>query len=645
MAGRAPSEAINIATRHAVFLERLKTHEANKVAALLEDVAAEIRDRLSRVDVTDIGRANMERLISGVEKMLGERFTDYRKATREQLLAIAVDEARFGAREIGAVATNYEPSIPAAAQVRSAALSQPLAVQGAAGGKLLTPFLQRFQSNEIDRITSAMRIGFTQGDTTTQLTQRLLGTRGQQFRDGQLAITERSARAVVRTAISHMSSVAKMEVGKENADIVRGVRIVATLDSRTSTTCQSMDGREYPMDKAPLPPYHPNACLKGTMIETQRGMVPIEDVMVGDMVKTHNNRYRRVYCVMARPHDGMARTLVDNFGSSVSLTNEHPILTKGKGWVEVGDVDAGDVFFYDRNQLSGLGHCSSALVPQAVLTDAHNIVTNVTEELVSYGIFSLSAGVSSSVNLNQCVPDDEVGVVCEDPVLAGVITPDRVNNPTKKRFMLGHVLPECVRDGLSRLNKNITPVDGIIGKHALGGLFAKLSKPDALSFTPVLFHDEGVGFGVSHIDYPWVASTCTQIEECRYTGMVYNLAVEDDETYIANGFVVHNCRTTYTYALDKRFDVLDKGATRASRGADGGEQVPSRETYYSWLKDQPAGFQDEAIGPQRAKLLREGGLSADRFSRLQLDKNFQPLTLERMKELEPLAFDRAGLDA
>ena len=363
MAGRAPSEAINIATRHAVFLERLKTHEANKVAALLEDVAAEIRDRLSRVDITDIGRANMERLIAGVEKMLGERFTDYRKATREQLLAIAVDEARFGAREIGAVATNYEPAIPAAAQVRSAALSQPLAVQGPAGGKLLTPFLQRFQSNEIDRITSAMRIGFTQGDTTTQLTQRLLGTRGQQFRDGQLAITERSARAVVRTAISHMSSVAKMEVGKENADIVRGIRIVATLDSRTSTTCQSMDGREYPMDKAPLPPYHPN------------------------------------------------------------------------------------------------------------------------------------------------------------------------------------------------------------------------------------------------------------------------------------------CRTAYTYALDKRFDVLDRGATRASRGADGGEQVPSRETYYSWLKDQPAAFQDEAIGPQRAKLLREGGLSADRFSRLQLDKNFQPLTLERMRELEPLAFDRSGLDA
>lgn len=103
------------------------------------------------------------------------------------------------------------------------------------------------------------------------------------------------------------------------------------------------------------------------------------------------------------------------------------------------------------------------------------------------------------------------------------------------------------------------------------------------------------------------------------------------------------CRSTTVPVLDEAFDVLDKGATRASKGADGGKQVSASQTYYEWLKTQPASFQDIAIGPTRGKLLRSGGLSAERFAELQLWTNFQPLTLDEMRKLEPTAFTRAGL--
>jgi hypothetical protein len=89
--------------------------------------------------------------------------------------------------------------------------------------------------------------------------------------------------------------------------------------------------------------------------------------------------------------------------------------------------------------------------------------------------------------------------------------------------------------------------------------------------------------------------------------------------------------------------MLDEGATRASKGADGGEQVPASLNYYEWLKTQPSEFQDVALGPTRGELFRKGGLSAERFAELNLGKNFEPLTLEQMKELEPVAFARAGL--
>ena len=50
------------------------------------------------------------------------------------------------------------------------------------------------------------------------------------------------------------------------------------------------------------------------------------------------------------------------------------------------------------------------------------------------------------------------------------------------------------------------------------------------------------------------------------------------------------------------------------------------------------------LGPARGTLLRDGGLSAERFQELRLSRNFEPLTLAEMQRLEPLAFERAGIN-
>lgn len=98
-----------------------------------------------------------------------------------------------------------------------------------------------------------------------------------------------------------------------------------------------------------------------------------------------------------------------------------------------------------------------------------------------------------------------------------------------------------------------------------------------------------------------------------------------------------NCRST-TIPKIKGVDLLSN-TTRASK--DG--QVPANQTYYEWLQSQPASFQDDALGTTRAQLFRDGGLNAKQFAALNLDKNFQPLTLEEMRQKNPSAFDRAGL--
>lgn len=103
-----------------------------------------------------------------------------------------------------------------------------------------------------------------------------------------------------------------------------------------------------------------------------------------------------------------------------------------------------------------------------------------------------------------------------------------------------------------------------------------------------------------------------------------------------------NCRSTTVAKLGPEWDFLDEGATRASSGPNAG-YVDANESYYSWLKRQPSDFQEIALGPTRAKLFRNGGLTADRFAELNLGRNFEPLTLAEMRKIEPGAFSKAGL--
>jgi hypothetical protein len=127
--------------------------------------------------------------------------------------------------------------------------------------------------------------------------------------------------------------------------------------------------------------------------------------------------------------------------------------------------------------------------------------------------------------------------------------------------------------------------------------------------------------------------------EVDYKGKVYNLSVKDDETYICDGFVVHNCRSRTTPILDEDYKWLSKGRTRSAVGGP----VSAQTSYYDWLKRQDNETVKDVLGRDRAKLFLDGGLTNDQFRALQFDKSFMPMTLKEMKKVQPDAFKSAGL--
>lgn len=100
-----------------------------------------------------------------------------------------------------------------------------------------------------------------------------------------------------------------------------------------------------------------------------------------------------------------------------------------------------------------------------------------------------------------------------------------------------------------------------------------------------------------------------------------------------------HCRTSEIPVLKPEFEREIPGSVRPAVGADGVEQVSSKTTYQQWLARQPASFQIDVLGPARYKLFSKGELTLDKF----VNENGRQITLEQLKQLEPRAFERAGL--
>ncbi len=264
-------------TRHQVYIEKVKTGEANQFAAFLKEIDRSIRLRLSGEDLTVLNRARLSKLLSSVRQDMTAIFSNHWDELSGSLADLAEYEAGFEARSLNNVLPDgVETVIPTADQTWAAVRSAPLSVRGADGGKLLEPFVKDFSRNETKRITNAIRQGAFEGLTTSQIIQNVRGTRKNKFKDGLLNITHRNASAIIRTGVQHVSSVARQKTWEQNSDIIQGVQWVSTLDGRTSSQCRSLDGRTFGIDDGPRPPIHIN-CRSTTVAKLNDEFAYLEE--------------------------------------------------------------------------------------------------------------------------------------------------------------------------------------------------------------------------------------------------------------------------------------------------------------------------------------------------------------------------------
>lgn len=255
---RQPEELVHITTRRAVLLERLKSGTVQEFRKFLREMDKSLRERLSKENLTTIAAGRLRALLKDVAEISNDVLGRYNDDLTKSLQNAAPVEARFQAQALEAVvvSSNYETVLPAANQLWAAITTRPLGVRDARGAKLLDAFIRDWKDSEVEAITNQVRQAAFEGMDTQTLIRQIRGNQSSGFRDGTLAQIDRHNGAIVRTALQHVSVVARQETLAQND--IEFVRIIATLDSKTTQICRSMDHRILELAKGPLPPYHVN---------------------------------------------------------------------------------------------------------------------------------------------------------------------------------------------------------------------------------------------------------------------------------------------------------------------------------------------------------------------------------------------------
>ena len=261
-----PRSVLDAMTRHQIYIGRYSTAVANRLIAILNradgDLVAEIIKALDQMPASSVSVARLDGLLKSVRDRLADVYSDINSGLRQDIRQFCGNEAAFGAKIMQQTAQSAAVDVQFAAvsadQVYAAAMARPFQ------GSLLREALAGVEASTAKRVRDAIRMGFVEGRTTSQIVTAIRGTKAAGYADGLLNRSRQDIDALVRTAVNHTSNVARQVMYEENDDILGGWMFVATLDNRTSITCASLNGKTFPVGKGPQPPRHWN-CRSSTV--------------------------------------------------------------------------------------------------------------------------------------------------------------------------------------------------------------------------------------------------------------------------------------------------------------------------------------------------------------------------------------------
>lgn len=254
----------NASTRHAIFVNRFIGSQLKEILPFIERIQRETIAKIKNKNLTELSRFRLNALLvdldgklEAIHKKLGDKFT-------KNMVEFADYEADFSARMF-TKGTNVDFVTPSSRTIQAAVFTAPIVLTD----KTLTieTALRQFSKRKRRELVNVIKDGVVSGKTDADIIADITHT--------TTKIQRNHAASLVRTITNQVSSVARDATMMENRDLVKGYEWVSTLDGRTSSTCQSLDGRKFPMTSTVKPPIHWSC--RSTIIPTVRKKYSVKD--------------------------------------------------------------------------------------------------------------------------------------------------------------------------------------------------------------------------------------------------------------------------------------------------------------------------------------------------------------------------------
>lgn len=259
--------------RHMLYLERLKTQQSREILRFLDnEVIPDLKAMLQkRIDKFASGKQTTKRLEDVIKQFedIVEKFSNINTRIQGELFDIALYEAEFNLNMLKQnVPVNVNYTMPSPSAISTAVFATPFE------GRNMDQWFSSIGEDIKNKISMEVRKGYVEGQTTQQITKRIV--------DANIYTTaRRNVEAITRTAIAHTANQARNELFKANSDVVKQVQWTSTLDGRTSPICRARDGKLYNVDDPhPTPPAHVNC--RSSLVPITKSLremgIPVDDV-------------------------------------------------------------------------------------------------------------------------------------------------------------------------------------------------------------------------------------------------------------------------------------------------------------------------------------------------------------------------------
>lgn len=255
------------AIRHAIYLDRFHARVSEEVLGYLNrevypDLLAKLEARLSMIRLRgfDSGFETTKsylRMLDDLGAILEDGHKEAAKRVREIARELAKVEARWQTQVL--LDTVPEDAHALVQLDRRVNLSIVQAVvHRPMQGKVTSEWWGDLSRQTAAKLQAQIGVGLAQGETQDQIVRRVRGTKANGFRDGVLNVERQQAAAIVRTTTATVANNATMETLRGLKSVLRGVKWLATLDTKTCPICGPMDGKVFDVDdpSLPQPPLH-----------------------------------------------------------------------------------------------------------------------------------------------------------------------------------------------------------------------------------------------------------------------------------------------------------------------------------------------------------------------------------------------------